>query len=214
VVGAVLDVLLSRSAVIEARMPPGTLLASFWENDDNVRVSFAWERAQDDPPSGWIIFAPEDTYYEPSGLAFRTRFSTSRSTHAFYDDGRLDEFVPPERVDRWRPMIADAMMRAGYSSELVDAVREPDYHRRGWNLWFVLLNGLILVGPIWVLHRLWRAAGLGPLPFTRRQRRLAKLRRGRCPDCGYDIRGLPQCRCPECGATWSADDAQAETTGP
>jgi hypothetical protein len=215
VVGAILDVLLSGTFAIEVHMPPvGTLHAWFWEDDETVRVSSTKELSENDPPSGWIMFTPEHTYYEPSGLVFRTRFSTSRLTLAFYDDERPELMVPPERVERWRPAIADAMMSAGYPAELVDEVRKPDYHRRGWNLWFVFLNGLILIAPVWVLHQLWRAAGLGPLPFTRRQRRLAKLRRGRCPDCGYNIRGLPQRRCPECGAKWSADDAQAESSGP
>ena len=215
VVGAILDVLLSRTGVIEVHMPPaGTLHAWFWEDGESVRVSFTKELSEDDPPSGGIIFAPEDTYYEPSGLVFRTRFSTSRLTLAFYHDVRPDMFVPPARVDRWRPAIADAMMRAGYPPQVVEEVRKPDYHRRGWNLWLVFLNGVILVAPIWVLHWLWRAAGLGQLPLTRHQRRLAKLRRGRCPNCGYDVRGLPQRRCPECGETWSADEAEAAPTAP
>ena len=215
VVGAVLDVLLSKTGAIEVHMPPvGTLHAWFWEDDGSVRISFHRPLPEDDPPSGWIIFSPEDTYYEPSGLVFPTRSVTSRLTLAFYDDGSPDEFVPPERVDRWRPAIADAMMGAGYSSELVDAVREPDYHRRGWNLWAVFLNGLVLVGPSWVLYQFWRVAGLGPLPLTRHQRRLVRLRHGRCPNCGYDIRGLPQRQCPECGETWSADEAPPMPTAP
>jgi hypothetical protein len=214
VVGGLADTLLSPVLLRAERVSFGILHASFWENGGNVRVSFTEEWDDDDPPSGGIGFVPEHTYYRPSGVSFRTRFFTSRSTNAYYFDDRPDAVVPQERIDQWRPAIADAMMSAGYPSELVEEVRKPDYHRRGWNLWFVFLNGLILVAPIWVLHQLWRAAGLGPLPFTRRQRRLAKLRRGRCPDCGYDIRGLPQRRCPECGATWSADDAQAESTAP
>ena len=28
------------------------------------------------------------------------------------------------------------------------------------------------------------------------------LRKHICPKCGYDIRGLPECRCPECGEQW------------
>jgi len=33
----------------------------------------------------------------------------------------------------------------------------------------------------------------------RERRRAEDLRRGVCPACGYDIRGLPRARCPECG---------------
>ena len=212
-VGAIFDVLLSGAPMHDARIPRGTLNAWFWEDDGNVRVSFDKLVPEDDPPSGWIIFCPMHTYYEPNGVFFRIRFSVSRSTHAYYDDDRPDLIVPPERVDQWRPTIGDAMDRAGHPRELVEQVRRPDYHRAGWNLWFVLVNGLILTAPAWLVC-IWRSAGLGPLPFTRRQRRLAKLRRGRCPNCGYDIRGLPQRRCPECGATWSADDAQTESTAP
>lgn len=33
-------------------------------------------------------------------------------------------------------------------------------------------------------------------------RRATRRKRGRCPSCGYDIRGLPEPRCPECGMSW------------
>jgi hypothetical protein len=33
-----------------------------------------------------------------------------------------------------------------------------------------------------------------------------QLARGLCPQCGYDLRGLPHRRCPECGTTWSAEE--------
>jgi hypothetical protein len=38
----------------------------------------------------------------------------------------------------------------------------------------------------------------------------ARLARGRCPQCDYDLRGLPAHRCPECGMTWSADEMHDE----
>ena len=45
----------------------------------------------------------------------------------------------------------------------------------------------------------------------RRRRRLA---RGRCPDCGYDLRGAPGA-CPECGAAspFGRPGTRTETTG-
>lgn len=72
------------------------------------------------------------------------------------------------------------------------------------------------LGSFWVEHsgcngprhdRLWAggwsagvgsglaAAPWGLLALRRRERR----RRGRCPCCGYDKRGLPTLVCPECG---------------
>ena len=61
-------------------------------------------------------------------------------------------------------------------------------------------NSWAVVIPYWFLTAL--AAILLPACwFTslgRRRRRAARLRRGLCPGCGYDLRGTPD-RCPECG---------------
>ena len=44
--------------------------------------------------------------------------------------------------------------------------------------------------------------------YVVRERRNKKLNReGRCLNCGYDLRGLPENRCPECGR---ADDSQID----
>ena len=52
-------------------------------------------------------------------------------------------------------------------------------------LWFVALA--TAVPPAWWVHR-----------SRRRRRARERVRRGRCPACGYDLRATPG-RCPECG---------------
>jgi hypothetical protein len=50
--------------------------------------------------------------------------------------------------------------------------------------------------PHWALAVLF---GLLPaVPLVRALRRRQRVRQGRCPSCGYDLRGSPN-RCPECG---------------
>ena len=44
-----------------------------------------------------------------------------------------------------------------------------------------------------------------PGPFV--LRRLIRIRRGRCPKCGYDLRGDHDGGCPECGGMRASDHA-------
>jgi len=69
-------------------------------------------------------------------------------------------------------------------------------------LWYGCLhNALALAALLLFLYSLaWIPRAPGWIASTRRQRRLA---RGRCPQCGYPIDGLPGRVCPECGAPWS-----------
>ncbi len=39
-----------------------------------------------------------------------------------------------------------------------------------------------------------------------------RLRQGHCPECDYNMYGLPELRCPECG--WQADDRAAQIIRP
>lgn len=77
--------------------------------------------------------------------------------------------------------------------------------------------------PLGILHDLaalpiWAAAAYSVLtmpawPFWQHfgvSTRATALRRGRCPRCGYDIRGLVETRCPECGEKWAASELPGE----
>jgi hypothetical protein len=64
-----------------------------------------------------------------------------------------------------------------------------------------LLNTLFYALILWLLI-------LGPFML----RRFIRIRRGRCPKCGYDLRGAEHHRCPECGtAVPRAWQARADT---
>lgn len=62
------------------------------------------------------------------------------------------------------------------------------------NNWAVVIPYWFPAGLAAILPACWLTS-LG----RRRRRRAARVRRGLCPACGYDLRGTPA-RCPECGA--------------
>ena len=62
----------------------------------------------------------------------------------------------------------------------------------------------ILAIPYWFLVIL---TGIGPILVLRSRRRMGQRKLGgKCPGCGYDLRGTPD-RCPECG--WNAGSIPA-----
>jgi len=74
------------------------------------------------------------------------------------------------------------------------------FWKRGWGIvefWLaVCLLGLACIGEWCVWHAQWRMS-----------RRLSiAAREGRCPQCGYLLKGLPHRRCPECGRAFSLEE--------
>lgn len=75
-------------------------------------------------------------------------------------------------------------------------------------------NAAAVLGLLLLLYSMaWIPRARGWLAATRRQRALS---RGRCPSCGYSIRGLPEPVCPECGKPWNvtAEDPPVASPGP
>jgi hypothetical protein len=60
----------------------------------------------------------------------------------------------------------------------------------------------------WVWEALFLADGIAEaivvIPFRRQIDRDQRLKRGLCPQCGYDLRATPE-RCPECGTIPTTD---------
>lgn len=71
----------------------------------------------------------------------------------------------------------------------------------------LLLLGTGLICGCWLAFLALRAViEFFVFQFDPDVRRRAALGKQLCPQCGYDIRNLPECRCPECGATWKQDE--------
>lgn len=62
----------------------------------------------------------------------------------------------------------------------------------------IVLVGLTLVVTLLAVFLVWRDGYV-------RGWRAARCKPPTCPDCGYRLTGLSQCRCPECGASYTLD---------
>jgi hypothetical protein len=52
------------------------------------------------------------------------------------------------------------------------------------------------------VRRAMDRANQAVVPKTEAEKRQEKLRKGECPGCRYDVRGLVESQCPECGRPW------------
>jgi len=137
-------------------------------------VKWAWRCACALVVAGWLWSAWRSAYWEyPRGLIFLTQ-------------GRLE---------LWH-------YASGYSGRWPSILPRVAPHPFAWSWWFqhsVSKSGnTITCVPLWALEALMLVPVVRPWRFRRSQRR---MRRGCCPECGYDLRGIdPEMVCPECGA--------------
>jgi hypothetical protein len=85
----------------------------------------------------------------------------------------------------------------GLRRELVSRAKDPGAFG-GFKWWFEKVarpTSTAYIVPLW-------AIGLvGALPTALAWWRRSAVRRGSCPKCGYDTRGLTHAACPKCGRT-------------
>ncbi|MBL1217259.1 MAG: hypothetical protein D8M59_07150 [Planctomycetes bacterium] len=67
---------------------------------------------------------------------------------------------------------------------------------------------LFVFALVWCLAWWW----VGSKEGSTMNYRIYRLRRGICPSCSYDIRGLPDTRCPECGTEWTQAELDRSRT--
>ena len=99
-----------------------------------------------------------------------------------------------------QPVVAHGRMASQVSEELADAYSQAHMLSRA-SLDVRVTDERPRI-PAWLLAAAFAAPPVGwvLLTWLRSRRRRLRQREGRCPSCGYDLRGSPG-RCPECGAS-------------
>lgn len=111
--------------------------------------------------------------------------------------------LPLHDARRFQPARAIAVTALGATAVVLAACALSDEDVVGTGLFFgALSHGTLLIATVSARH----CSRLVDADHWVRWR----LSRGLCPQCGYDIRALPQQRCPECGTTWSAEETSGE----
>lgn len=121
--------------------------------------------------------------------------------------GRLLQPVEREmtaaEVDSWRSPLVRFLVEKHHPITLVSPLLLPDHGQRQVHWLAIFADGMIVTLPLWLVFRQRAIRAHRASLDTRFEEALLA---GRCPRCGYDIRGLPQPRCPECGAVWPTSD--------
>jgi hypothetical protein len=142
-------------------------------------------------------------------LATHSYWSSTPGLVLGFEIGGFRHGGPQDRIYRIATTEAGLPLLSmrGYSANWISTKTRPfgPVLRRGWHLETEGFYGRDLpVVPVWpgfaldtafygaIVLALWSAPGV--------IRRRTRKRRGRCPACGYDLRGSAGGPCPECGA--------------
>ncbi|HVZ94372.1 MAG TPA: hypothetical protein VG797_07675 [Phycisphaerales bacterium] len=146
-----------------------------------------------------------NAFWRESGFAFPTTRQAS-GVLTWYED------VPPltdDEKQQLRSQFADAALAAwggtsdqreliGFLRQGDIAVTRPIYSGYFKNAGLLAILVAFILSLAWVPDA-WRRFCFGSRAF--------RLECNQCPNCTYDIRGLPDRQCPECGAIWSEEKA-------
>ena len=165
----------------------------------------AWERVQEAAPVDDVLLFSCFHRSTSHGLLSAFIQGTGCSLHTYGGSAWRPELVVQART------LAVARLAEVESPQVIAALEQGDVyeHRR-------IRTPLLLVDVLWVVALAGWVCALPPCVRRyrdrRRERRLRIL--GRCPSCGYDIRGLDGCTCPECGARWEDAETGEGVTAP
>jgi len=174
--------------------PPSSLL-----HDDRVLTGGRNFIARE-AVSGWEVYNPGDARV----IYFNGRLGYPRWLPFAVVNYRVKTVLvhgglgprPPAGKDLRRALV-DRIEREGYDLDDCEGIPLPDYYILSVSWFGIIANSLVLsLGGVVIL--------LSPVHVARVIRQAARRRRGRCPNCGYDLRGQPPevgagGGCPECG---------------
>ena len=138
----------------------------------NLTAAFEWTAGQ----VRWVLGS--ETYYHHGQAQVQLNPATARPNWSYGRLGRGHVYAQsPAPQNVWNRM-GFAAWHDGWMSSFADS------HRRVWAM------------PAWGLATIF---ALPPAFWMLRRIRRSRRYKGRCPKCGYDLRGQQEQRCPECG---------------
>jgi hypothetical protein len=114
--------------------------------------------------------------------------------HSLFVSMNDGTFLSTEEADHLRALYADEIARRWGDNEVATLVRAGDGFTSRPILAGYIHNAVAILVACGLVWSLWWV-GVMRREARRKQARAA----GRCPGCGFDLRGLPMGTCPECG---------------